>query len=158
MHFHDAKRSILRTGRAPSALCAERRSKAQYVTRTRVRESMSTPVSKTKALNISWVLLFYDYSERTIRKRNGEMSDAAIVPVERGAAERLAFTCCVKERPRARRRLRRRAAQTKKSADRDASTPVSKTKALNISWVLLFYNSVMNTHCRVMPRCKEHGC
>ena len=29
------------------------------------RESMSTPVSKTKALNISWVLLFYDYSERT---------------------------------------------------------------------------------------------
>ena len=102
------------------------------------RESMSTPVSKTKSSHNSVSFLFYNYSERTIRKRNGEMSDAAIVPVERGAAERLAFTCCVKERPRARRRLRRRAAQTKKSADRDASTPVSRTKALNISWVLLF--------------------
>ena len=125
------------------------------------RESMSTPVSKTKALNISWVLLFYDYSERTMRKRNGEMSDAAIVPVERGAAERLAFTCCaerlaftccVKERPRARRRLRRRAAQTKKSADRDASTPVSKTKSSHNSVGFLFYNSTLNTDCRVRPR------
>ena len=57
------------------------------------------------------------------------MSDAALVPVERGAAERLAFTCCVKERPRARRRLRRRAAQTKKSADRDASTPGFQNKS-----------------------------
>ena len=57
------------------------------------------------------------------------MSDAAIVPVERGAAERLAFTCCVKERLRARRRLCRRAAQIKKSADRDASTPGFQNKS-----------------------------
>lgn len=93
------------------------------------RESMSTPVSKTKSSHNSVGFLFYKYSERTIRKRNGEMSDAAIVPVERGAAERLAFTCCVKERPRASRRLRRRAAQTKKSADRDASTPGFQNKS-----------------------------
>ena len=44
--------------RARSAFCGERRRKAQCVTRTRARESMSTPVSKTKAPNISWVLLF----------------------------------------------------------------------------------------------------
>ena len=44
--------------RARSALCGEWRRKAQCVTRTRARESMSTPVSKTKAPNISWMLLF----------------------------------------------------------------------------------------------------
>ena len=33
------------------------------------------------------------------------MRDDAIVPAERGASERLAFSRCVKERPRARRRL-----------------------------------------------------
>ena len=76
-HFHDAKRSILRAGRAPSALCAERLSKAQYVTRTRARESMSTPVSKTKSSHISVGFLFYNYAGTRLEKRNRKMRERA---------------------------------------------------------------------------------
>ena len=76
---------------------------------------------------------FNNHPEITLRKRNGKMRDDAIVPAERGASERLAFSRCVKERPRARRRLCcGGAAQTRTSADRDASTPVFKAKSNEI--------------------------
>ena len=97
---------------------------------------------------------FNNHPEITLRKRNGKMRDDAIVPAERGASERLAFSRCVKERPRARRRLCcGGAAQTRISADRDASTPVSKTKSSHYCVSFLFCNSAPNTICRVRPRC-----
>ena len=97
---------------------------------------------------------FNNHPEITLRKRNGKMRDDAIVPAERGAAERLAFSRCVKERPRARRRLCcGGAAQTRTSADRDASTPVSKTKSSHNSVGFLFCYLAPNTICRVRPRC-----
>ena len=78
---------------------------------------------------------FNNHPEITLRKRNGKMRDDAMVPAERGASERLAFFRCVKERPRARRRLCcDGAAQTRTSADRDASTPVFKAKSNEIQF------------------------
>ena len=46
--------------RARSALCGEWRRKAQCVTRTRARESMSTPVSKTKHSAFAGCFCFND--------------------------------------------------------------------------------------------------
>ena len=69
------KEHIARRASTLGIACAERRSKAQYVTRTRARESMSTPVSKTKSSHISVGFLFYNYAETTLEKRNRKMRE-----------------------------------------------------------------------------------
>ena len=71
------KEHIARRASTLGIACAERRSKAQYVTRTRARESMSTPVSKTKSSHISVGFLFYNYAEITLEKRNRKMRERA---------------------------------------------------------------------------------
>ena len=71
------KEHIARRASTLGIACAERRSKAQYVTRTRARESMSTPVSKTKSSHISVGFLFYNYAETTLEKRNRKMRERA---------------------------------------------------------------------------------
>ena len=55
------KEHIARRASTLGIACAERRSKAQYVTRTRARESMST----------------YNYAEITLEKRNRKMRERA---------------------------------------------------------------------------------
>ena len=101
---------------------------------------MSTPVSKTKSSHISVSFLFYNYAEITQERRNRKMRERAYSSEGTRSERTASIFCCEKERPRASRRLRRRAAQTRKSADRDASTPVSKTKSSHISVGFLFYN------------------
>ena len=116
------------------------------------RESMSTPVSKTKAPNISWVLLFYNpmmniiYRVQPNTPRGVKMSEQRDSSAgTRSGANASAFSRREKEHI-ARRRARsalcgewRRKAQcvTRTRARESMSTPVSKTKAPNISWVLL---------------------
>ena len=52
--------------RVRSALCGEWRRKAQCVTRTRARESMSTPVSKTKSSHFRVSFLFWKKQRNTV--------------------------------------------------------------------------------------------
>ena len=132
------------------------------------RESMSTPVSKTKAPNISWVLLFYNpmmniiYRVQPNTPRGVKMSEQRDSSVgTRSGASVLAFSRREKEhiaRRRARSAFcgeRRRKAQcvTRTRARESMSTPVSKTKSSHNSVGFLFYNPTMSIIYRVRPRC-----
>ena len=119
------KEHIARRASTLGIACAERRSKAQYVTRTRARESMST----------------YNYAEITLEKRNRKMRERAYSSEGR-RSERTASIFLLRK------------GATARKPDRDASTPVSKTKSSHISVGFLFCNQMMNTRCRVRPRCR----